>query len=887
MRFGLGPVFIYECLISARRWQMYALRAGGVLALLAAMALTAGSSDVIGARGSWRDYANMGAAYFVALIGVELAVVMLAAPAATAGAICVDRARGTLAHMLMTDLSDSEIVLGKLAARLLPVLGLVACTWPVMAISSLLGGIDPIALTLAFAIILAVAILGCTMAMAVSVWARKAHEVILATYTVFILALLLWPIWYLLTIPGFAAPPPDWTLLANPFYLAFAPYADPGKLELADYLIFFGAMLGASALFCALAVWRTRAVACRDKVQKNQGGRIGPWGRITRFLPAPSLDRNPVLWREWHRARPSVWMSLILTLLMGTTGVLCLAGAIAFWKYGADYRPGAYWQIAGVCSYVLHVIFGLMILSAVAPTSMAEERQRGSLDVLAVTALSTRDIVIGKWLGTFRLALFMAIGPGLLAFAMATALSEAGLNIIANMPPDQYWVLPRVACICGACAVVATILGHGALMTSIGLALAVWCKRQSRAIALSVASFIAIVAAWPIVVAIIFSQFDDLGEDLAALSPVVICSRFVSFFSMRIYAYTGGTLWWGWFWAAEVLLIAIGLLALTVRTFDHCFDRIPAQPPRFSVGSLLIMTLAAMIAAGSLVAGIVAWTEGVAPGVGLPWRSSLGTVAYSLLIAIGLLLAAVEAARSARRKWAIAPAADPSRSVPSFVVERSWESFRLVLFLAIGPAVFALALATAHEPPRYEPVYTTNAKAGTQVVSAYKLVKNPPPHAGALPLGPRLLLAAVFVGTILVHGGAAISAGVAFAAVKWSSRRARTAVVGLALLVLLLMPLYLYVFAQTGTLGSAGWSFVMASDAVLNLLKTRTSLNFGETLWPVVGWDVAVALSCAAICWWASWAWRLGPDGIAEKKPLSADSLDAGLAAPETTLTAD
>ena len=56
-------------------------------------------------------------------MGVELTLVMLAAPAATAGAICVDRARGTLAHMLATDLSDPEIVLGKLAARLLPVLG--------------------------------------------------------------------------------------------------------------------------------------------------------------------------------------------------------------------------------------------------------------------------------------------------------------------------------------------------------------------------------------------------------------------------------------------------------------------------------------------------------------------------------------------------------------------------------------------------------------------------------------------------------------------------------------------------------------------------------------------------------------------------------------------
>ena len=105
----------------------------------------------------WRRYAALGESYFYAIIGVELAIVMLSGPAATAGAICVDRARGTLTHMLATDLSDAEIVLGKLAARLLPILGLVACSWPVLAVSSLLGGIDPTALTLAFAIILAVA----------------------------------------------------------------------------------------------------------------------------------------------------------------------------------------------------------------------------------------------------------------------------------------------------------------------------------------------------------------------------------------------------------------------------------------------------------------------------------------------------------------------------------------------------------------------------------------------------------------------------------------------------------------------------------------------------------------------------------------------------------
>ena len=190
---------------------------------------------------------------------------ILAAPAATAGAICLDRARGTLAHMLMTDLSDAEIVLGKLAARMVPVMALVACSWPVMSIGTLLGGIDPIALTMAFAIIVAMAALGCTIALTLSVWAGKTHEVILSTYAVYILALLLWPIWYGLSTGGLLGPPPAWTLLANPFYVAFAPYLFPGKLEFADYALFFGATL---ALPRSWQSWRS-------------GGR-GPWRAVAR-----------------------------------------------------------------------------------------------------------------------------------------------------------------------------------------------------------------------------------------------------------------------------------------------------------------------------------------------------------------------------------------------------------------------------------------------------------------------------------------------------------------------------------------------------------------------------------------------------------------------------
>ncbi len=55
MRFGPGPVFIYECLSGSRRWQTYALRALGAAVLLAAITTIATSRSRGDHLQSWRD----------------------------------------------------------------------------------------------------------------------------------------------------------------------------------------------------------------------------------------------------------------------------------------------------------------------------------------------------------------------------------------------------------------------------------------------------------------------------------------------------------------------------------------------------------------------------------------------------------------------------------------------------------------------------------------------------------------------------------------------------------------------------------------------------------------------------------------------------------------
>src|SRR5260370_27681798 len=117
--------------------------------------------------------ARYGESFYETVVSIELTLVLMAAPAVTAGAICLDKARGTLDHVLATDLSNAEIVLGKLGVRLVPVLGLIACALPVAALGGLLGGIDPQALFGSFLTSLAFAMLGCSLALPLSVWGRK------------------------------------------------------------------------------------------------------------------------------------------------------------------------------------------------------------------------------------------------------------------------------------------------------------------------------------------------------------------------------------------------------------------------------------------------------------------------------------------------------------------------------------------------------------------------------------------------------------------------------------------------------------------------------------------------------------------------------------------
>ena len=218
---------------------------------------------------------------------ILLGLVGLAAPAATAGAICQDKARGNLALLFATDLSDAEIVLGKLAARLVPVLGMILCAAPVLAIATLFGGIDPVGLIGALLVVLSCAVFGCSLALTLSVWGRKTHEVLMATYVFGILYLLAAPISAGLQamLPVGVAGAVAALVLGHPPVQPDLPGAGdalegppPGMapVTIGTQATFLGMGLAASAGLIGAATWRIRAVVIR---QLGRGERAPGAGR--------------------------------------------------------------------------------------------------------------------------------------------------------------------------------------------------------------------------------------------------------------------------------------------------------------------------------------------------------------------------------------------------------------------------------------------------------------------------------------------------------------------------------------------------------------------------------------------------------------------------------
>ena len=583
----MGPIFSFECLTAARRWRLFAGRGVFVLLLLAGLGFCWMPAE--GQALSTAAASRIGNQFFTAVVSVQLAVVLLAAPAAAAGAICIDKGRGTLHHAFVTDLTAREIVLGKLGARLVSVLGLMACGLPVLALSGLLGGVEPRAAVGAYLVAFGVAVVGTALALTFSVWARKPHQALLPTYAILGVWIGVMPLLVWLDLIG---NPIGWTpalwvaVLSNPIGCTLASSFDPTANALPAQAAFLGGSLLFGLALALLASGSVRSVTLEQASRPARRQRPGLPARLLALVPGPPLDGNAVLWREWHRKRPSRWTGRLWTAYALVSGLASL-GVIVLYYLTPHHHDVS--ELAGLVNGG-GVTVGLLLLSITAPLALAEERDRGSLDVIMATPLSSATIVWGKWWGTF------AIVPRLAIFPIWVA---AALTMVSG-----HWTALLV--------MIGMIFAPAAALTSLGLALATWVRRTSRAIACSMAGFALMTVGGSVLLAVLESRrpsqarfypfssslnsrawgWDTLelanpyfGVSRATIDTGRLWNGFYYGDKIEFQAFWGDPRYQGFDVAPGWALVAIGahlavaavLMALTLLTFDRCMGRVPAD----------------------------------------------------------------------------------------------------------------------------------------------------------------------------------------------------------------------------------------------------------------------------------------------------------------------
>ena len=117
----LGPIFNREFLTVPRRWRHYVTRVAylgtlWVIGMTAWLATSAGCG-----RPTLGETARFGPLLFQVLTFVQLALFLFFAALSAASAVAQEKDRRTFLLLLMTDLRNDEIVLGKLLGSLLPI----------------------------------------------------------------------------------------------------------------------------------------------------------------------------------------------------------------------------------------------------------------------------------------------------------------------------------------------------------------------------------------------------------------------------------------------------------------------------------------------------------------------------------------------------------------------------------------------------------------------------------------------------------------------------------------------------------------------------------------------------------------------------------------------
>jgi ABC-type transport system involved in multi-copper enzyme maturation permease subunit len=421
-------MFTREAAVAPRRASFFAARSVFVAALFA-LTLTAWQI-LVGSQSleSVGDLAWFGAAAFQILAPLQLAVAMPFSALLVASAVAVEKDRKTLDLLLLTSLSNSELVLGKLFAGMLSVVVVTVATLPLLLIIALLGGVSTLQIVRVEAVTLASALVAGSLGSMIALWREKTFQALAMTALILVLWLLAWEIaaavgghsnW-----PGM--PAKYWAIAMSPWQAvqeAARPVFNSSRstTQSTDPTLLFllAAVIGSAALnlisMARLRVWNpSREVAPQIDEERDEAATgttaAAPKSAVAVHGAGGKVREvwdNPVLWREirtWAYGKRVIVVRLAYWAVFAACAIVLAAQLRANVPLETAIPPAAK-------PIITLLVVGLILLNALAVTSLTNERDSRALDLLLVTDLSPKEIVFGKLGGAFYNAKEMILLP--------------------------------------------------------------------------------------------------------------------------------------------------------------------------------------------------------------------------------------------------------------------------------------------------------------------------------------------------------------------------------------------------------------------------------------------------------------------------------------------
>ncbi len=425
-----GTIFEREAVTMPRRPKHFFYRAISVVGLFVVICTTWLLLAGIQPLSNLGDLSRFSSLIFQILAPLQLVLLMFVSCLAGCTAVSHEKDRRTLILLLMTTLSNWEVVFGKVSSGLLAGINLLFSGTLALIVLSLFGGVAPFQVFEIGLIALSTIVASSAWGAMVALWRDKTFQAI----AVSLLGLMLYlGIAETIAVRNLFGLDQEVAQILSPIRSTIvASRPIPEALTIGRWNPVFGScawMLTLGTLFCTLSVARLRVwnpsregLAKADDIEDVENVRANisqteakntDQMRAWRARRPRRVWDNPILWREvctWAYGRKVLlikfsYLAFGLLIAIGLQASISEKSVVKIGVSSERFVPASA-QLLGTL-----LVVSMIVINALAVNSITNERDGQALDLLLVSEITPRKFLFGKLLGVLYVAKEMVLLP--------------------------------------------------------------------------------------------------------------------------------------------------------------------------------------------------------------------------------------------------------------------------------------------------------------------------------------------------------------------------------------------------------------------------------------------------------------------------------------------